>query len=341
MMSNDLVPHQQSSPLSTFLEKLNLPEVVAGPAGKAISRLIAGVLEIPATYLDSFTQGIRDKTEAKQLVSREVATAAAKLAASDSSIIARAAHNLLAKEYRHQKNKEDIAKRTINILEKEQSEADATRSVSAGAHKQQADVDEDWLNVFEKYAEDASTERMQHLWARVLAGEIRKPKTFSLKTLRFVAELDQEIAHLCEKHFPLICGAAIPTLVHLTGSDLAELVQLQDVGLLAGVGGLFNQTVDLSAAGQAIIPNQGRLLMISGNPNQKLQFPVAMVTKIGREIASIIHVPFSIESSREIANRLPKSGLKSIALLTPTPSPGSAKLEMQEMLWTEPSVQQS
>jgi hypothetical protein len=90
-MSNELTPQPQpSSLLSDLLQKLNLPELIAGPAGKAISRLVAGVVEIPAAYLDSFAQSIKDKTAAKQLVSNEVAAAASKLAASDTNIVARA-----------------------------------------------------------------------------------------------------------------------------------------------------------------------------------------------------------------------------------------------------------
>ncbi|MCK9917595.1 DUF2806 domain-containing protein, partial [Microbacteriaceae bacterium K1510] len=168
-MSNDIVPSEPSSAIERFIEKLNLPEIVAGPAGKAISRLVAGVVEIPAAYLDSFAQSIKNKTEAKTLVNKEVANAAAKLASNDTDIVARAAHNLLAKEYRHQKNKEAVAKKTIEILHEELAGRDEPDS----SDKAPADVDEDWLNVFERYAQDASSERLQTLWARILAGEIR------------------------------------------------------------------------------------------------------------------------------------------------------------------------
>ena len=78
---------------------------------------MAGVLEIPAAYLDDFTESIKNKRKARAIVSQEVAAAAAKFAANDTDIVARAANNLLAKEYRHQKNKEEIAKKTIEILQ--------------------------------------------------------------------------------------------------------------------------------------------------------------------------------------------------------------------------------
>src|SRR5208283_1459027 len=56
------------------------------------------------------------------------------------------------------------------------------------------------LNIFERYAEDASSETMRALWARVLAGEIRRPGQFSLRTLRFMSELDATTAKLFESY---------------------------------------------------------------------------------------------------------------------------------------------
>ena len=172
-MSNDLVPAPtSSSALTQFLQELNLPHVIAGPAGKALSRLVAGALEIPVAYMDRFAQEIRNKTEARQVVSKEVAAAAARFAAADEDIVARAVYNLIAKEYRHQKSKEDIAKKTIEILQQD--------SAGGQAQPQQPlpDVDDEWMNVFERHAQEATNERMQLLWARILAGEIRQPKEF-------------------------------------------------------------------------------------------------------------------------------------------------------------------
>jgi len=310
-LANDLTPAGPKSAIEAFVEKLNLPEMIAGPAGKAISRLVAGAVEIPAAYLDSFAQSIKDKTEAKTLVNKEVASAAAKLAAGDSDIVARAAHNLLAKEYRHQKNKEDIARRTIEILQEETKALPAPdQQVSASP----GPVDDDWLNVFEQYAEKASNARMQDLWARILAGEIRSPKAFSLKTLRFVSELDQETAKLFEKYAPFICNReAIPTPDELEGETLDELLHLQESGLLSGVGGLISQIIELSDDGKFVIINQSRGIFILGKPQQKINLKCALLTKTGIEIAKLIKIPYDPTATQEIVMRIPKGGIELIA----------------------------
>lgn len=46
--------------------------------------------------------------------------------------------------------------------------------------------DEDWITRFFSSAKDISSEQMQDLWGRVLAGEIKKPGSYSLKTLEFL-----------------------------------------------------------------------------------------------------------------------------------------------------------
>ena len=57
----------------------------------------------------------------------------------------------------------------------------------------------DWLDFFGDYAEKANAEAVRDLWGRVLAGEIRRPGTFSLYTLRILAELDQQVARWFEE----------------------------------------------------------------------------------------------------------------------------------------------
>ncbi|MGO9237981.1 MAG: DUF2806 domain-containing protein [Methylocella sp.] len=328
---NGIVPVESISPIQRFLEKINLPEMIAGPAGKAISRLVAGAVEIPAAYLEAFAQSIKDKTAAKTVVSNEVAAAAAKFAVSDTDIIARAAHNLLAKEYRHQMNKEEIAKKTIDILVHETAQnAQPSLSTSAPNHElPPPEVDEDWLNVFEKYAEDASSERMQTLWARVLAGEIRNPKQFSLKTLRFVSELDQETARLFEKHLPLVCNNNfVPTIQPFSGQPFIELLHLQDSGLITGIGGNIQQSLPISEQRIAFLINQGRVILVTGPKGFVINIPCAVLTKIGVELSRIIQLPFSEVDFKTVIERIPKVGIESIALLD----------DPKKAVWPEPNV---
>jgi hypothetical protein len=332
-MGNDLVP--TPSPLEGLLKSFNLPEFVAGPAGKAISRLVAGVVDIPAAWLDGFTQSIKNKTKAREIVSTEMATAAAKVAAGDTNIVARAAHNLLAKEYRRQWNKEDIALRTIELLREEPNSEPRTPEPPNN-------VDEDWLNVFERYAEDASSERLKQIWARVLAGEIRRPKTFSLQTLRFTSELDEKIASLFEKYVPRIVNAAFIPYPEKSGNGFAELLMLEKSGVINLGSGFLSKNYDVKP-GMIGFVYRGRAVIGFANEQVQMTIPAAFLTRIGREIYKIVPPAENIENARHLAEQMPKVGLSRIVYAQiPDPLPqGSYNMTLIEELWTKPTVSSS
>lgn len=60
-------------------------------------------------------------------------------------------------------------------------------------------LDPDFLNRFERYAEDATTQQLRERWGRVLAAEIRTPGTFSAKVMRIVDEMDSVTARMFEQ----------------------------------------------------------------------------------------------------------------------------------------------
>ena len=48
------------------------------------------------------------------------------------------------------------------------------------------DVDPDWFQFYCELVQNISTHSMQKLWAKILAGEISNPGSFSLKTHNFL-----------------------------------------------------------------------------------------------------------------------------------------------------------
>ncbi|SRR6266404_1936311 len=57
---------------------------------------------------------------------------------------------------------------------------------------------QDWVARYIESASQVTDQTMQELWGRILAGEIRKPGTFSLRTLHVVSNLTQAEAKLFE-----------------------------------------------------------------------------------------------------------------------------------------------
>jgi hypothetical protein len=60
-------------------------------------------------------------------------------------------------------------------------------------------IDEDWKTRFFNLVQDVSNEDMQSLWGRILAGQIKRPKSYSLRTLELLKSLTKEEAELFEK----------------------------------------------------------------------------------------------------------------------------------------------
>ncbi len=73
------------------------------------------------------------------------------------------------------------------------------------------EIDDDWIESFRREAADRSQGEMRETFARILAGEIREPGTFSIKTLRTVGALGQSTASLFRKAASLRIGMEIAT----------------------------------------------------------------------------------------------------------------------------------
>jgi hypothetical protein len=68
-----------------------------------------------------------------------------------------------------QSNREKIARLALE---------DFTAQTDTQAADAATEIDDDWLNVFVRLAEDKTSEELQQLFGRILAGEIRKPGSF-------------------------------------------------------------------------------------------------------------------------------------------------------------------
>lgn len=108
----------------------------------------------------------------------------------DANLIQRTQVRFLTQELRKQNNLEQIFKKTEQALQNEQVESQETFSEP---------LNEDWLSYYIEGASKISDEQVQDLWAKILAGEIITPKTFSKRTLDVLLRLSQEEAKLFEK----------------------------------------------------------------------------------------------------------------------------------------------
>jgi len=132
-------------------------------------------------------------------------------------------------ELRQQQNMEAIILRAIQYC------SDGTIANKA---------DQDWFSSFVTLAEGISNNTMQDLWAKILAGEISQPGTFSLKTLKAFRTMSiaeaKLLAKVCslavtdarKKNIRLINGAyQTPKLFNFFSRERQQRIDLNQVGL--------------------------------------------------------------------------------------------------------------
>ncbi|WP_237886009.1 DUF2806 domain-containing protein [Pseudomonas sp. PGPR40] len=104
-------------------------------------------------------------------------------------------------------------------------------------------IDEDWLHSWRDHAGKTSNEDIQKLWGSVLAGEVKSPGSYSLRTLEFLKGLSKQEAELIEGIVPFVINSSyvwrkFETLAQ-EGISYQQLLQLQEIGLLAGADSAY------------------------------------------------------------------------------------------------------
>jgi hypothetical protein len=89
-------------------------------------------------------------------------------------------------EFKHRKRQKNIEKVTTSTA------AELSREKDVPDER----PDDDWVFQFFEHAQDVSDGDMQQLWARLLAGEINKPGSFSLRTLNCLKAMTKPDAEL-------------------------------------------------------------------------------------------------------------------------------------------------
>lgn len=289
-------------------EPTNLPAqiaeaIVSIPKGltpgviKALDRLVGAAVDLPVAWLKQKTAKIDTKTESFKLVEASIAKSAALSAGGDSEIAQRALNTLVRKEYRKQTNREAVAAAMVEDLRDETSDNTAPSDPAI-------ELDDDWLNVFEQYAENASSEKLQGLWGKVLAGEIRRSGQFSRKTLRFLSEISQADALDFETFAKSSFGDFAPrkSVEPKDNANIAHLITLEASGLIQGVSAIgLSKTFTFSESGQVFL-NEGNLaICLTGEPGTEVTYAVIPLTALGQEVLCLIGNRNARDAARVVA----------------------------------------
>ncbi|QYF93566.1 DUF2806 domain-containing protein [Massilia sp. PAMC28688] len=284
------------------------------------------MLKVPNAYLDGWADEVRATSDARIQITKATGKALAKAVEVDSALALTATHTHASKILRQQTN-------AVKVL---QHAAEEIKSTPPSDDTATPDISEDWLNAFEAEAINMSSEQMQKLFGKILAGEMRKPSTYSIRTVRLLAQLDNDVA----ESFRMFCSMA--SVLQVGGRVVeAQMLTLgsNDSRTLGTYGitysrlhplieyGLVFSTDTVSLPYEVCIPEGGAGPLIAlrycGKDYFLLRLPEqdqrdftnflqsgVGLTRAGKELSNIVELAENPEYTRALQTHLAKAGLK-------------------------------
>ena len=154
-------------------------------------------------------------------------------------------------------------------------------------------VDPDWLLRWRDAAGQVSSEELQNLWGRVLAGELKAPGKFSYRALEFLRSVTREEAEQIEALGSCVANSVIirPSweIFQELGLQISDFHEMQRLGLISGVESIGSlefrlPSIDPSRFQQLLLFRSKALLISGQDASARLTLPVLMVTRLGGEL---------------------------------------------------------
>jgi hypothetical protein len=286
------------------------PPPVKATLFAAASRLIGGAIAFPAALLRRPAQEFEDTTNARGLVSQGLAAALVEEAKNDPAIMKAVAEAYLPVTVRKSANRIAVAQKCAVELEALSPDPSLAKLPS-----------EDWSNVHGRYSEDASSDELQLLFAKILAGEIASPGSYSVATMRVVSELSQSLAQDFEWAWAKSMGHTIWRSPEFRSGDAwVRISRLRDTGLISPVDSGTHETpfAPLEPIGGlspyvVASPDTLALSVFRSKPLNHI-VPTFTLTRIGVEIGALLKRPDYRANLKALAESLQIPGVERISI---------------------------
>lgn len=234
---------------------VDLPATVLRNAAKAFGQLCSAIVGWPVAFLEGKVTEERARTESRLKLIRVSTDQIAQQMKVNPEYASRAANKFAGKIIREQLNLDAVSAIAVDELRADEPASSTNQHANNGEEKT---INDDWLNTFEEEARQKSTEEMQLLFGRILAGEIRKPGSYSIRAVKILGELDQNTAALFKK----LCSICV-VLENPVEIRNDRPVQVINVPLLDSNSGSTCAILDIPDAKQIV---DVRAPSLDGNP---------------------------------------------------------------------------
>jgi hypothetical protein len=184
----------------------------------------------------------------------------------------------------------------------------------------QEEIDEDWLYKWKNCASEVSKEELQQIWGKLLAGELKSPGKYSLRTIDFLKNISQNDALLIEKVAQFNISECISkdedekNIMIQNGVSFKNLLYLQELGLLYGVDSLglaITYNSDIQGSFQKVlISNKKALILTHKDDSKKITLKMHGISTLGSEVLSLGSFNSNEEYLISIGKRFAKEGFE-------------------------------
>lgn len=211
---------------------------------------------------------------------------------------------LIKKEKRRQKNIENVVSTAGKILE---AEKDVSKEP----------VNPDWTIRFFDIVQDVSDNEMQLLWGQILAGEIKQPQSYSLRTLETLRNMTKEEAELFQKiaQFVLVQGESFlftaDDVMEKFGVNYSNIAKLIEVGLIQP-GEFVTRNYssnNIKDVKYGIIYGNIVIIIEQKANSPKISVPIKLLTTSGKELVKLINIHPNIDYIKELARTIKKDNV--------------------------------
>lgn len=160
-------------------------------------------------------------------------------------------------------------------------------------------VDDDWITRIFNIVKDVSNEEMQYIWGKILAGEVKRPGSFSMRTLETIRNISQIEAETFQKLMPLLVFGggdwfitSKAELHNKYGITYEDIMLLDECGLMIS-NGTVSMTLTISSD-KILLHNREYCLVTEGLGSRTVNFSfgVYSLTSTGKELFNILeHEP--------------------------------------------------
>lgn len=218
----------------------------------------------------------------------------------EADTIERIGKRLVAQEIRRQNNIDTVVEAAAEDLK--------------GKDVSEDPVSEDWATRFFGIVQDVSQEEMKVIWSKILAKEIERPSTFSMRTLETLRNLSAEEADLFVKIAPFVMQQNSHFIFNESdalskcGIHYVDIAKLTECGLLQPgtfVKKIYESEPDRDSI-TAIINCRYVVFMTLPQGTNKVGIPITLLSQTGIELYGLLEPETNLDYIKSLAEYVKK-----------------------------------